>query len=84
MFVFVTLGDGTYLLSIILYRTDLLFIVQKLPWSVGSAWSFFVDLVVSHGVVGGQTSQDSINLINAVYNFLYLFNFFNQIIITLL
>jgi len=47
MFAFTTLGDATYLLSVVIFSTDLHFVIQKLPWTAGAAVSLFYDIVVS-------------------------------------
>ena len=47
MFFFVSMGDGTYLLSLLLFRVDKVFILRTLPWIAGSVWSVFFDVIVS-------------------------------------
>ena len=48
MFSLITLGDSTYLLGVLLFRVDKVFIIRTLPWIVGSAWSVFFDVFVSY------------------------------------
>ena len=49
MFVFVTMGDFTYLFSVLLFSVEKVFIIRTLPWILGSAWSLFFDIFVSVG-----------------------------------
>ena len=47
MFLFATLGDITYLLNLLLFSVDKVFIIRTLPWIVGSCWSIIFDVFVS-------------------------------------
>ena len=47
MFVFVTMGDFTYTLSVLLFSVDRVFIIRTLPWILGSGWSLIFDVFVS-------------------------------------
>ena len=47
MSVFITLGDFTYVFSILLFSIDKVFLIRTLPWILGSSWSFFFDVIVS-------------------------------------
>ena len=47
MFFFVTMGDFTYLFSVLLFSVDKVFIIRTLPWILGSGWSLFFDIFVS-------------------------------------
>ena len=49
MFVFVTFGDSTYVLSVLLFSVDKVFIIRTLPWLLGAAWSVLFDVFVSFG-----------------------------------
>ena len=48
MSVFITLGDFTYVFSILLFSIDKVFLIRTLPWILGSSWSFFFDVIVSY------------------------------------
>lgn len=52
-FLFVTVGDGAYFLSVLLFSVDKVFIVQTLPWIAGSAWSVFFEGFVSFVAIVG-------------------------------
>ena len=43
MFVFVTMGDFTYNLSVVLFSVD----IRTLPWILGTGWSLIFDVFVS-------------------------------------
>ena len=47
MFIFVTIGDSSYLLGVLLFSVDKAFILHTLPWIAGSISSIFFDVVVS-------------------------------------
>ena len=48
MFIFVTLGDSTYVLSVLLFSVEKAFIIRTLPWIAGSGWSVIFDVFVSY------------------------------------
>ncbi len=47
MFVLAILGNTTYGLGIFLYSVDPVFLLQRLPWLVGSVGTLFFDVTVS-------------------------------------
>ena len=46
MFIFITLGDSAYLLGILLFSVDRVYIIQTLPWIAASIWSILFDIFV--------------------------------------
>jgi hypothetical protein len=47
MFILSVLGNVTYGLGILLYSMDGIFLLQKLPWLVGSLGTMVFDIIVS-------------------------------------
>ena len=47
MFILAVLGNVTYGLGILLYSVDGIFLLQKLPWLVGSIGTLSFDITVS-------------------------------------
>lgn len=47
MFILSVLGNVTYGLGILLYSVDGVFLLQKLPWLVGSLGTMVFDITVS-------------------------------------
>ena len=47
MFILSVLGNVTYGLGILLYSVDGIFLLQKLPWLVGSLGTMVFDVIVS-------------------------------------
>jgi hypothetical protein len=47
MFILAVLGNVTYGLGILLYSVDSIFLLQKLPWLVGSIGTLSFDITVS-------------------------------------
>lgn len=60
MFIFVTLGDFTYLLGVLLFSVDRTFIIHTLPWIVGSGWSVIFDVFVSEDVTAYGAGLESL------------------------
>ncbi len=50
MFVLAILGNVTYGLGIFLYSVDPVFLLQRLPWLVGSVGTLFFDFTVSYSM----------------------------------
>ena len=48
MFILAVLGNTTYSLGILLYSQDRRFIIQTLPWIIGSAGTLCLDFIVSY------------------------------------
>ena len=48
MFVLAILGNATYGLGIFLYSVDPVFLLQHLPWLVGSVGTLVFDVIVSY------------------------------------
>jgi len=46
MFVFALLGNVTYVMSVLLYSTEKHYVMQNLPWIVGSSGTLFFDVIV--------------------------------------
>ena len=64
MFIFVTLGDSTYLIGVLLHSVDKVFIIRTLPWIMGSGWSVIFDVFVSsyefiHKISDNESVTDS-------------------------
>ena len=46
-FLFATVGDSAYFLSVLLFSVEKVFIVRTLPWIAASVWSVFFEGFVS-------------------------------------
>ena len=51
MFILSVLGNVTYGLGILLYSVDGVFLLQKLPWLVGSLGTMVFDIIVSFLII---------------------------------
>ena len=60
MFILSVLGNVTYGLGILLYSVDGIFLLQKLPWLVGSLGTMVFDIIVSfyYTIATGDTFSE--------------------------
>ena len=62
MFVLAIMGNATYGLGIFLYSVEPVFLLQRLPWLVGSVGTFVFDFIVSYSGSSARPPLKSIRV----------------------